>query len=129
MKFVARGQVCFNSICFVFFVSRLGLVWGRVRSCLWGRVAGIGGRWSGFYAYKFLHWIGPGLFPCGCGWGGVGCGGVGVGLCGVRSRELGAGCAPHLPRFILLVSFSDTLLVVAILGIVYDCRLRPLLQF
>ena len=65
----------------------------------------------------------------GVGWGGVGCGGVGVGLCGVRSRELGAGCAPHLPRFILLVSFSDTLLVVAILGIVYDCRLRPLLQF
>ena len=60
---------------------------------------------------------------------GVGCGGVGVGLCGVRSRELGVGCAPHLPRFILLVSFSDTLLVVAILGIVYDCRLRPLLQF
>ena len=76
MKFVARGQVCFNSICFVFFVSRLGLVWGRIGSCLWGRVAGIGGRWSGFYAYKFLHWIGPGLFPCGCGWGGVwGCGG------------------------------------------------------
>ena len=41
--------------------------------------------------------------------------------------ELGAP-APRLPRFILLVSFSDTLLVVSILEIVYDCHLRPLFQ-
>ena len=32
------------------------------------------------------------------------------------------------PRFILLASFSDTLLVVSILDIVYHCHLRPLLQ-
>ena len=38
--------------------------------------------------------------------------------------------APSLPRFILLVSFSDTLLVVSILDmiLVYDCHLCPLLQ-
>ena len=33
------------------------------------------------------------------------------------------------PRFILLVSFSDTLVVVSIFSIlVYDCHVRPLLQ-
>ena len=32
-----------------------------------------------------------------------------------------SGRAPELPRFILLVSFSDTLLVVSILDIVCDC--------
>ena len=36
--------------------------------------------------------------------------------------------ASHLPRFILLISFSDTLLVVSILDIVYDYQLRRLLQ-
>ena len=40
----------------------------------------------------------------------------------VESRELGRG-APHLPRFILLGSFSDTLLLVSILDIVYECHL------
>ena len=35
--------------------------------------------------------------------------------------------APGLPRFILLVSFSDTLLVVSILDIVYECHLWLLL--
>ena len=137
---------------------------GHIRSCVWGHVAGIKGRWPRFYSYKFLHWIGPELFLCGYSWGGAGCSsycavgfvgggggwadhflfilliawfgpfrlalrGVGVGLCGVQSWELGAGCEPHLPRLILLVSFSDTLLAVSILDIVYDCRLRPLLQF
>ena len=34
----------------------------------------------------------------------------------------------RLSRFILLVSFSDTLLVVSILDILYDCYLRRLLQ-
>ena len=42
----------------------------------------------------------------------------GIVVC-VHSRELGA-CAPRLLRFILLVSFSGTLLVVSILDIVYD---------
>ena len=32
-------------------------------------------------------------------------------------------CAPHLPKFIQLVSLNDTLLVVSILNIVYDCCL------
>ena len=44
----------------------------------------------------------------------------------IQSRVLGAR-APRLPGFILLVSFSDTLLAVSILGIVYDCHLRPFL--
>ena len=61
----------------------------------------------------------PGVWPF------HGCGGA-CGLCPEPgARRL---CAPHLSRFILLVSFSDTLLVVSILGIVYDCYLRPLLQ-
>ena len=33
------------------------------------------------------------------------------------------GCTPRLLRFILLVSFSDALLVVSILDKVYDCHL------
>ena len=36
--------------------------------------------------------------------------------------------ASHLPRFILLISFSDTLLVVSILDIVFDYLLWWLLQ-
>ena len=40
----------------------------------------------------------------------------------VQGRELSAR-ALHLPRLILLASFSDTLLVVSILDIVYDCHL------
>ena len=36
--------------------------------------------------------------------------------------------APHLPGFMLLVSFSGTLLVVLILDMVCDCHLWPLLQ-
>ena len=48
-------------------------------------------------------------------WGAGGRGG-GLVVC-VQSRELGPG-TPRLPRFILLVSFSDTLLVVSISDIV-----------
>ena len=33
--------------------------------------------------------------------------------------------APRLPRFVLLGSFSDTLLVVSILDIAYYCHLLP----
>ena len=47
---------------------------------------------------------------------------------GGLSKVLWAGRARHLPGFILLVSSSDTLLVVSILDKVYDCHLRPLLQ-
>ena len=47
---------------------------------------------------------------------------VGGGLCVVPKVESSAR-APRLPRFILLVSLSDTLLVVSILEIVYDCHL------
>ena len=45
----------------------------------------------------------------------------------VQGQELSA-CTPHLPTFILLVSFSDTLLVVLILDKLYDCHFRRLLQ-
>ena len=45
---------------------------GHIRSCVWGHVAGIKGRWPRFYSYKFLHWIGPELFLCGYSWGGRG---------------------------------------------------------
>ena len=47
---------------------------------------------------------------------------MGGGLCIVPKVESSAR-APRLPRFILLVSLSDTLLVVSILEIVYDCHL------
>ena len=60
---------------------------------------------------------GPGAtgwpFP---GWGGEGLVGY------VQNRDLGAH-EPCLPRFILLVSFSDTLLVASILDIVLRCYL------
>ena len=60
---------------------------------------------------------------CVCG-GGVG----GAGLWSVSKVESPAR-APCLLMFILLVSFSGTLLVVSILDIsFYDCHLRPLLQ-
>ena len=43
------------------------------------------------------------------------------GLC-PRSRARHA-CTPRLPRFALLGNFSDTLLVVSILDMVYGCYL------
>ena len=45
----------------------------------------------------------------------------------VKGRGLGA-VAPRLPRFILWVSLSGILIVVSILGIVFDCYLWLLLQ-
>ena len=72
--------------------------------------------WPGHNPFRALYVLGGG--------GLVGC---------VQSREL---CArtPRLPRLasprlVLLVNFSDTLLVFSILKIVYDCYLRLLLQF
>ena len=48
-------------------------------------------------------------------------GGGAYGLCPeTKYQHLGA---PRLPRFILLGSFSDTLLVVSILDMIYDCHL------
>ena len=52
--------------------------------------------------------------------------GGGVLMGSVDSRELGVRASTS--RFILLVRFSDTLLLVSILDMVYDCHLRPLLQ-
>ena len=49
-------------------------------------------------------------------------GAVGELMACVQSQDLGA-WEPRLPRFILLGSFSDTLLVVLILDIPYDCHL------
>ena len=77
-----------------------------------GGCVAVGLRWLWGYFGPMVLW----LFP-GCG-GLVGC---------VQSSVLGAG-APRLPRFILLVSFSGTLLVVSILDIVYDCHLRLLFK-
>ena len=64
-------------------------------------------------------WPGGGPFRAVVGWEG--------GLWAVSKVESSAR-APRLPRFIQLVSFIDTLLVVWTLNIVYDCHLRPLLQ-
>ena len=41
------------------------------------------------------------------------------------SKVEGSARASHLPRFVLLRSFSDTLRVVSILDIAYDCHLLP----
>ena len=74
----------------------------------------LGGLWGGGYCGSILSWGWP--FPgCVRGGGFVGC---------VQSRQFGA-CEPCLPRFILLLSFRDTLLVVSILG--YDYHLRAFL--
>ena len=72
-----------------------------------------------------------GAVRVGIGWGGGGGGGMGGGggrlaSC-VQRREHGA-CAPRIRMFIRLVSFSETLLVVSILNMVYDCHMWPLLQ-
>ena len=52
---------------------------------------------------------------------------VGVGGLWAVSRVGGSVPMPRLPGFFLLGGFSDTLLVVSILGIVYDCHLLLLL--
>ena len=50
------------------------------------------------------------------------------GLCPESGAGRAASPSPHLPGFILLVSFSGTLLVVSILGMVYDSYLGLLLR-
>ena len=54
--------------------------------------------------------------------------GGGGGVLWAVSKVKSSERAPRLLRFIMLVSFSDNLLVVSILDIVYDCHLRSLLQ-
>ena len=98
-----------------------------------------------FYRRIFHRW-GAGLFLCPLGiWGGPGFSGISGGYGARRAVGFalsglwgGGGCfwavskleysahTPLLSSFILLLSFSDTLLVVSIL--VYDCHLWPLLQ-
>ena len=65
-----------------------------------------------------IHWV----FACGFDFGRGGCASWGGGgeLVGcAESREFGAS-AHQLPRFVVLGNFSDTLLVVSILDMVYD---------
>ena len=81
-----------------------------------------------------------GLFAeglCGCVWPSCGVGARAFPGCGVLwavsgvlwtvYRVGGLTRVPRLPGFILLVSFSDTLLVASILDMVYDCHLWLLL--
>ena len=86
-------------------ICRLGVSSGVVVYRLVGPEFGVlGGRhWRCFLVFGSFRAVGE-LMGC------------------VQSREIGV-WAPRLPRFILLGSFSDTLLVVPILGIVYDCHL------
>ena len=84
----------------------LFICWGAsVALCLWFR----------FCAWFVIAVGGPFFGPGGC------CYWVLWELCVLFGRELGAS-VPPLPRFILLQSFSDTLLVVSILDVVYDCH-------
>ena len=79
-----------------------------------------GGFWS---LFRSMVWGSPGLGPRAC------IVGPGGGLWAVSKVERTARTrTPRFPRFILLASFSDTLLMVSIIEIVYDCYLRPLLQ-
>ena len=78
---------------------------GDARSVLLPRLSGGCGR-SGL------------CVDCGWVWPFLGCWGGGCGLCpGSRARRSRSARAPRLPWFILLGSFSDTLLVVSILDI------------
>lgn len=89
-----------------------------------GGAVRVGIGWGGIWA-RWIHQIALSGLGCGGGWGDWGCGGR-LASC-VQRREHGA-CAPHIRMFIRLVSFSETLLVVSILNMVYDCHMWPLLQ-
>ena len=105
--------------------------WASVALCLWFRL------WTWSVIAIWGRFCGPGVVvggSCGgCvsllawGWPFPGWAGRWGGLWAVSKVESSAR-APRLPRFIQLVSFIDTLLVVWTLDIVYDCHLRPLLQ-
>ena len=108
-----------------------GATFAVQRGLLMVSVRTMGLCWSGMA----LSWLG-GLVGCVWGWGFGACGSrlpglafsgwAGVLMGSVDSRELGVRASTS--RFILLVRFSDTLLLVSILDMVYDCHLRPLLQ-
>ena len=85
-------------------------------------------RWEGGGDYWWFLWglavfvgLGDGSFlgVCVCVGGGGGGGEGWIGACGLcpmsRARCM---CAPRLPRFILQVNFSDTLLMVSILDMI-----------
>ena len=84
----------------------------RLGGAVYGARVRIYGGWDGLLWWSV--WAG--------GWGS---GGWLMGC--AQSQEVGARVPCHL-RFILLGNFNDTLLVVLILDIVYDCHLLPLLQ-
>ena len=74
-----------------------------------------------------------GMVGGGAGWGGMGISAFWAwGLWGEQAWAVtkveSSARAPCLPTFILLLSFSATLLVVSILDIVYGCHLRSLLH-
>ena len=107
---------CPRLFCFFFFAAD-GLIWaGRPwwRWCfgrlVWMHHSYIGGSsFSSFGPFQAVEGGGGWLVGC------------------VQDQELCAR-AHRLSRFTLLVSFRDTLLVVSISDLVYDCHLRPLLQ-
>ena len=99
---------CIASRCIVFF-GCCGIGGG----CLGGRRGACGEVGSGFALALSGLWEGGGsLWP----------------VSKVGSSARACVRALCLPRFILLGGFSDTLLVVLILDIVYDCHLQPVLQ-
>ena len=79
------------------------------------------GNYGSFLAWGWPRMSLSGLSVCVCVCA-CGAGGGGEGLWAVSKVDNSAR-APHLPRFILLKSFSDTLLVVSILDRVFDCHL------
>ena len=91
----------------------------------WGRQFWLGCGGGGFMFLRGLEWgpLGIGcvyFFRLGCCWWFLWELWVNFDL-GIKVES--SKCALHLPRFILPVSFSDTLLVVSILDLVYDCHL------
>ena len=72
----------------------------------------LGVGWAAFWCWAFAVWV---LFVLLVG-GGGGC------VLG-NNQIISVQRAPRLPRFILVGGFSDTLLVVSILDIVYDCHM------
>ena len=94
---------------------------------IWGLFCGpewfIGGSCVSYGSLLVWGWPFPGYGGGGLvvwGWPFPDYGGGGLVVC-VQGRGLGAR-ARHLPRFILPGSFSDILLVVSILDMVYDCH-------
>ena len=110
------GLLHFVRVLSIYIVMVNGVLhWG------WGAIYLLGGFGGALLVVSILRVV------CDCRWWplfrswGVCCYWVLWELCVLFGRELGAS-VPPLPRFILLQSFSDTLLVVSILDVVYDCH-------